>query len=925
VSPAVAGKHLGERLQGRRAECAALDEVLDGARTGHSGVLVVRGEPGVGKTVLLDYVADQASGCQVARASGVESEMELAFSGLQQLLGSSMLERAERLPPPQRDALRLAFGLAEGPAPDRFLVGLATLSLFSDVADESPLVCLVDDAQWLDRASAQILSFVARRLAAERIALVFAVQEPSAEQELDGLPQLVVEGLDDHDARLLLESGIPGGLDEQVRDRIVAETRGNPMALLELPGALTPAELAGGFGVPDSRALVGRIEQNLLRRVQSLPTETQRLLLVAAAEASGDAALVHSAAEGLGIGAEALAPAEAAGLIELGPRVRFHHPLVRSASYRAASPGERRHAHAALAAAIDAEADADRRAWHGALAVVGLDEGVAGELERSAARAHSRGGVAAAAAFLERAAELTPDPAARGARALAAARAKFDAGAPEDADGLLAMAAMCPLGELDRARLERLRAQVAFARTRGSDTPALLSAAATGLERLDPESAREAHLEALWAAVRSGRFARPEGVAEAAQAAMAATRGRHRRAIDLLLAGLITRLAQGYASALPAIARALDVFRDEGFRRENMAWCWLACQLAMDVWNDEACAEIAGELARTARERGALTILPFALNYSAAHRLFAGDFDTAEQLVEEADAITTATRNVPVADFSVLIAAWRGDRDRTYELRAAAMADATARGEGFAIEVAEWAAATLHVSRGEYGEALDAARRGYDDDGIGFTVWILPELIEAAVRNDDLSAAARAFARLEERSRESTTEWARGIEARSRALLSEGQEAENLYLEAIDQLARSRVIVHHARAQLVYGEWLRRENRRVDAREPLNAAYAAFDAMGADGFAERARRELLATGQTVRKRRADVRDELTPQEAHIARMARDGHTSPEIAAQLFLSRRTVEWHLGKVFNKLGISSRKELGAALRAETGLVPR
>jgi DNA-binding CsgD family transcriptional regulator len=635
-------------------------------------------------------------------------------------------------------------------------------------------------------------------------------------------------------------------------------------------------------------------------------------------------ALVFRAAEGLGLGAEALAPAEAAGLIELGPRVRFHHPLVRSASYRAASPGDRRHAHAALAGAIDPEVDPDRRAWHGALAAAGLDERVARELERSAGRARARGGVAAAAAFLERGAELTPDSTPRGARALAAAQAKFDAGAPDDADRLLAMAAMCPLGELDRARLERLRAQVAFARTRGRDTPALLSAAASGLERLDPESAREAHLEALWAAVRSGRFARPEGLVEAAQAAMDATRGRHRRAIDLLLAALITRLARGYVPALPSIARALDVFRDEGFRRENMAWCWLACQLAMDVWNDEACAEIAGGLARTAREGGALTILPFALNYSAAHQLFAGEFDIAEQLVQEADAITTATRNVRIADFSMLIAAWRGDRDRTYELRAAAMADGTARGEEFAIEVAEWAAATLHVGRGEYAEAADAAQRACDHDGIGFTVWVLPELIEAAARTDDLSAATKAFERLERRSRESTTEWARGIEARSRALLSEGQQAEGLYLEAIDQLARSRLLVHHARAQLIYGEWLRRENRRVDAREQLKAAYAAFEAMGADGFAERARRELLATGQTVRKRRAELRDELTPQEAQIARMARDGHTSPEIAAQLFLSRRTVEWHLGKVFTKLGINSRKELAAALGADSELVP-
>jgi DNA-binding CsgD family transcriptional regulator len=459
-------------------------------------------------------------------------------------------------------------------------------------------------------------------------------------------------------------------------------------------------------------------------------------------------------------------------------------------------------------------------------------------------------------------------------------------------------------------------ARIAFARTRGSTTPALLSAAAKELEPLDPELAREAHLEALWAGVRSGRFAKPTGVLEAAESAVAPTRGTSTRAIDLLLDGLTIRLGQGYTPALASLGRALDAFQEEGFRRENIAWCWLACQLAMDLWNDGACAAIASGLTDVARERGALAVLPFALNYSAAHRLFAGEFDVAEQLVAEAQAITTATSGVPIADFSVLLAAWRGDRESTYAAAEAAMAAATARGEGFAVEVAEWGIATLHLGLGEYADAAAAAGRAYDHDGLGFNVWILPELIEAAVRIGDEATAQRAYERLAERSSLSSTPWARGIEARSRALLSDGPAAERDYVEAIEQLSRSQVVVHHARAELIYGEWLRREHRRMEARLQLRSAYSALDAMGAAEFAERARRELVATGESVRGRTAGARDALTPQEAQIARMAAEGRANPEIATQLFLTGRTVDWHLNKVCAKLGISSRDELAQAL---------
>src|SRR5215208_2575230 len=489
-------------LLGRRSECETLDRMLRSVRSGQSRVLVLRGEAGVGKTALLGYVVEQAWGWRIVRAAGVQSEMELAFAGLHQLCGS-MLDGLGGLPGPQGDALREAFGLEDGGAPDRFLVALAVLSLLAETAEARPLVCVIDDVQWLDRASRQALAFVARRLLAEPIAMVFAVREPGDADELAGLPELFVDGLGDRDARTVLASGISGPLDTRVRDRIVAETRGNPLALLELPRGLTPAELAGGFGLPDRGPLSGRIERSFLRRFESLPRDSRWLLVTAAAEPIGDVTLLWRALDRIGIAPEAVGPAEATGLIELGARVRFRHPLVRSAIYRAAAAPARQQVHHALAEATDPEADPDRRAWHRAHATAGLDEEVARELELSADRAKGRGGVAAAAAFLERAAELSPDPAHRGARALAAAQAKLEAGAPEAADALLSTAELAPLDELQRARLQMLRAQIAFAVRHGSDAPSLLLDAARRLGSLvmqRPQHDRQNRATCSWTA-----------------------------------------------------------------------------------------------------------------------------------------------------------------------------------------------------------------------------------------------------------------------------------------------------------------------------------------------------------------------------------------------------------------------------------------
>src|SRR3954468_19993927 len=566
---------------GRRSESDTLDRLLEAVRAGESRALVIRGEPGVGKTALLEYVAEHATACRVARAAGVQAEMELAFAGLHQLC-APMLDRLDRLPGPQRDALGTAFGLTTGHAPDRFLVGLAVLSLLAEVAAERPLVCLIDDAQWLDRASSQALAFVARRLLAESVGVIFAVRTGGEQRDAAGLPELVVEGLREDDARTLLASVIRVPLDEEVRDRIVAEARGNPLALLELPLGLAAEEAPGGFAHPAARPLARHIEQSFRRRLDVLPAETQQLLLVAAAEPVGEPAMLWRAAGRLGVGAEAATPASEAGLLEVGARVRFRHPLVRSAVYRAASVPDRQRAHRVLAEATDPDVDPDRRAWHRAHAVAGLDEDVARELEHSAVRAQARGGLAAAAAFLQRATELTPEPAARAQRALAAAQAAHEAGASDAALGLLATAQAGPPDELQRARVDLLRAQIAFAVRRGADAPPPLFEAAKRLEALDVTLARETYLDALWAAIIVGRVADAGGVLEVAEAARSVPPPPEPpRAADLLRDGLAVLITEGLAAAAPVLKRAASAFRrDDISRQERLGRGWLRTPIA---------------------------------------------------------------------------------------------------------------------------------------------------------------------------------------------------------------------------------------------------------------------------------------------------------------------------------------------------------
>ena len=904
----------GTGLRDRRGERAAVDRVLDQARADSSAVLVVRGEPGIGKTALLDYAAGRALGFRVVRAWGVESEMELAFAGLHQLC-VPMLARLDQLPKPQRDALAVAFGMQEGQAPDRFLVGLAVLSLLAATAEDQPLACLVDDAQWLDRASVQCLAFAARRLLAEPVALIFAARDPSDDHELAGLPGLTVTGLGHADAHALLATAVSGRLDAEVRDRIIAETGGNPLALLQLPRGLGPAELAGGFWLPDPRPLTSRIENSFHRQFRSLPGQTQRLLLTAAAEPTGDVTLLWRAADLQGIPADAAPAAEAEGLVRFGARVHFGHPLVRSAVYEAASAGDRRAAHRALAEATDPDADADRRAWHLAHATPRPDETVAAELERSAGRAQARGGLAAAAAFLERAAALTPDPAQRATRALAAAQAQVQAGAFEAAVKLLGMAEAAPLDEFQRARVDLLRAQLAFAADRGGDAPPLLLKAAKRLEPIDVELARETYLDALNAAISAGRLASPGGSSkEVSQAARAAPRPSHPpRAPDLLLDGFAAHFTEGYAAGAPILRRALSAFDGEMSAEAELRWLWLACDAAVHLWDYDRWDRFAGRYVQLTREAGALSELPLALSQRAYVLFFAGELAAAASLVEEVQVATEATGS-SLAPYGALgLAALRGRQAEASALASAAREEVMLRGEGIAIGITDWATAVLGNGLGHYDRALAAAGQAsaYPADVVSAN-WGLVELIEAAARAGSPEGGTGAMRRLAESTGISGSDWALGVEARSRALLSEGEAADRLYREAIERLGRTRIRAELARAHLVYGEWLRRENRRTEAREQLRAAHQMLTAMGMEGFAERARRELLATGETVRKRTVDTLIDLTAQEAQIAKLARDGHSNQEIAAQLFISPRTVEWHLGNVFTKLGITSRKDL-------------
>jgi DNA-binding CsgD family transcriptional regulator len=904
----------GQHVLGRQREREVLGRLLDDARAGRGSVLVLYGEPGMGKTALLDLAVELAGNCKVVRTAGVEGETELPYAALQQLSGP-IFGLSERLPDPQREALSVAFGLSAGHAPNPLLVGLAVLGLLVEAANDQPLLCVVDDAQWLDRASARALAFIARRLLADRIALLFAARERS--EAFGGFPEVQIGPLGRRDARALLESVLPTRVDDRVLERIVTETNGNPLALLELPRGMNPSELAGGFGLPAAAPLSDQIEEHFMRRAANVPPDARRLLLLAAADPTGDLALVSRAAERLGIPESAARALESDGVLDLRTGVVFRHPLARSAVYRAAAADERSEVHRALADATDPETDPDRRAWHRAQATSMPDEDVAAELERSAARAQARGGFAAAAAFLERSSVLTVDRARRAGRELAAAQAKYEAGAFDEAVTLAANAEGGQLEGVQRAELDLLRARISFAEERGNEAPRLLLTAAKDFEPFDARRAREIYLEALSAALFAGRLAGAWGAREVAAAAQALPEPpMPPAASDLLLDGLARMITEGPATGTPAVREALRAFgsADNQADEEQRWWRWLAGRAAGFIWDYEAWDSLTKRQIGAAREAGALAELPFALSTRVGVCLFGGDVAAASSLNEESNGLAEATGSQIVPPYGILtVAAFRG---REVELRRSVETtteEFIRHGEGIGLTLSLWATALLCNGLARYADAFEAAEQASEDPReLWFANFALIELIEAASRTGREDRATSALQILSESTSASGTPWALGVEARSRALLAHGEGAEKLYREAIDRLEPTRLPVDLARARLLYGEWLRRDRRRIDARQQLRIAYDFFSDAGMEAFAERARIELRATGDQARERTPDALDQLTPQEAQISRLVAEGHTNREIAAQLFISPSTVEYHLSKAFRKLDVKSRTQL-------------
>ena len=935
-----------EGLVGRAVECERLGQLLRAAREGLSGTLVLRGEPGVGKTSLLHYLAASAPDFQVARVSGVESEMKLSFAALHQLLRPSLTTAGE-LPPPQRTALRLAFGLEDGAPPDGFLVGLAALGLLAGRAAARPLLCLVDDAHWLDHESAAALAFLARRLYADSIVMVFAVREPAPGSILlEGLPELRLAGLDESAAGQLLataaspvldgprrdgprrleprrdELGLDGlrleqpQLDEAVRQRIVAETRGNPLALIEIGQALEPGQLTGSAPLPEPLPLGRQLEQRYLQEIRGLPPDAQTLLLAAAADPTGDPDLLWRAGPQLGFTAAAAAPAEARRLIEIRDRIEFRHPLIRSAVYYGAPLAGRQQVHAALAAAIDPAAEPDRRAWHLAMAASGLDEAVAAELERAGDRARRRGGWTTAEAFYKRAAMLSTSQPARARRMLSAAGAACDGGTPRRAQAMLDEAATYR-DPRHHGQVERVQGRIWHTMRRPADATAALLDAATELGPVDVRLARDILVEAVVQAQINGQLA-PDGATPADVARSARSLplppGTPATVGDLLLDADTTLQLHGLQAAAPQLRQAISAARHEaGTAPETFRWLAAACSDATILADDIALHELAWRMEAQAREQGAAIALSLALSHAGVSELLAGRLAEAERCFHERVAIEEARGR----DWSIgplLIAAWRGQAGPAETLLDRVAEEAARQGQGYQLGFAGYARCILELGRGQYEHAHASLTEGiHDSSQIKF---VLPDLVEAAERSGHHAAAQHLTSQLAGLAEASPVPRTLGFLARAQALTAREADAEPHYQAAIAHHIQTRGPAHRARSHLVYGEWLRRARRPRDAREQLRTAYRLFAEMGAQGFAARARLELSAAGETVGPAAADVNHGLTPQEARVASLAAAGATNAEIAAQLYLSASTVDYHLRKVFRKLGVTSRRQLAPAI---------
>jgi len=906
-------------LIGRVNECAQVDELLASARCGLGGTLVIRGDAGIGKTALIEYAIRSGDDFLLIRLTGVEAEREIAFAALHRLL-TPILHQIERLPPPQRDALNSALGLAEGPPADRFLLGLGVLSLAANaVRAVKRMLCVFDDAHWIDRETLDVLAFWGRRLHADGTAVLFAERdEPAMSSPLDGFPMLHLDGLNPTAARQLLSSVARPDLDADVADRLIADTRGNPLALLELGKDLTADQLIGAVAGPSPLPMSRQLEQRFVRKVRALPVETQMMLLLCAADSSGEAALLWRAAAIVGLTPAAADPAEAEQLVVLDTHVTFRHPLIRSAVYGNARPADRRAVHRALAAAIDTKSHADRRAWHLAAATVGRDEQVALTLERCAVTANERGGHSSGVALLSRAAELSPDPQHAARRRVAAAAEALDGGAPLQTQALIAAATPDLRDPVSLAAARRLEgaAWMRLGQPRLA-APILLSAAESMLDSA-PTAGRRTLLEALEAALVAGGGEDTSADVGGSVAALAKRGPTGTTVVDLLLDGFAIQVADGFVAAAPRLRRAVSAMKsDHVDPQELIRWSRFASDATRELWDHDAHDALMVRLARVIRARGALDYLALTLQSQAISELWQGKFAAADSYSAQAADVSSAAGGgmLTTGLLGLSIVAHRGHEIEARAQAANVMQRAAETGVGLAATIARMALVVLDLGLGQYGDALAHAEVVFEEDPVPFGNEVLPNMIEAAIRAGNVDAANDAMTRLAERAPAAGTAWASGLHARSRALLA-GDDGDAGYLEAIDLLASTRQVVESARTHLLYGEWLRRQKRRGDARDQLRIAYDMFASMGAEAFAKRAQAELLATGERARKRNVETANDLTPQETQVAELAAAGATNAEIAAQLFLSQSTVEYHLRKVFRKLALTSRRQLKRAL---------
>jgi DNA-binding CsgD family transcriptional regulator len=908
-------------LLGREAEKGTLARLVAAAADGISGALVLYGDVGMGKTTLLGFAAEVDPDIRFAKIAGIETENQLPFAGLHRLL-LPFLGGLDDLPSNQRNALTAAFGLSDQRPADVFLVGLATLSLLAVYAIPKGLLCVIDDAQWLDPESLQALTFVARRLMADRTAMIFGFRGSSGiSTAFAGIPSMEISGLEESAALQLLSLSVPSFLNSQVARRIVAETNGCPLALIELAEELSAGQWVGADPLLEPVPIGRRLEEHYYRRTSTLPAGARTFLLVAAAEPSGDRFLVRKVAADLGCGPDAESLVIREQLLTVEPQVLFRHPLIRSAVYSGADIQDRRAVHLALASAIDRATDPDRRARHLAAITSGPDPELADEFESAAHRARERGGFAAEASLLAQSAEFTEDPRLRSRRFIDSATAALDGGSVEQAGILLARARQRLIDPLILAEAQNIDGRLRIALLQPTAAQHLLSAARQFLP-LDMDRARNSLLEAIVAYFVSQTMAVGTDSRELAEMALTSKRNSSEAGLaDLLLESFGMLCGVGYAEAVEVLRRTARWLSAGPVSKEEVAAFYMfGIFLANELLDDRMYASWVERVEMEARESGALLALQYILICAAENQLRTGRFSAAESNFAEVAEITVAIGGPDIyTPLNAVLLAWRGDEQGTRSATTLLIEGANAIGSAGAAIVGYRALSILAMGAGRYREALQAAQESISLQTIGWLSEALPIVIEAASRCGEHHIAERALRELTDRAKSTATPWALGVLARCRALLADDMDAETLYEEAITNLEQTPLVVELAWTNLIYGEWLRRQNRRMEARTRLRAAHHTFESIGATGFAGRARAELLATGEHIRRRSVETRNELTDQELRIARLASEGATNPEIAGRLFLSASTIDYHLKKVYRKLGITSRRQLHTLLPAD------